>query len=316
MEAADLYNIVIDRIDIIGIDTLVREKKCPESTVIPSGYKCAVYKGNFTVWGRSSANATQMELNSKVLLEVMQQMKGFTEDGVRQEYLANKIDHVHDIKYGGTVQATDNLNNGTIVTGANEDPTKVGGVAAIASGLAFVAFLFAFAAVRKREHHKLSAVEEDVEDNQSLFGKMSNGSNHWRNQRGAHVLGEEDSVYSVDFDSDDIVADIRVAESSRLYGMGISRQLGPQEDNLGGKGDALNVHTCTSATCPICNGTQSPTFVDTHTGNILSPIEEVSASREEGTPANVHRPITPSYSDTVDMDMAERNYQSPDTVEF
>jgi hypothetical protein len=322
VEAADLHDIVIDRIDIIGIDTLVREKKCPESTVIPSGYKCAVYKGNFTVWGRSSANATQMELNSKVLLEVMQQMKGFTEDGVRQKYLANKIDHVHDIKYGGTVQATDNLNNGTIVTGANEDPTKVGGVAAIASGLAFVAFLFAFAAVRKREHHKLSAVEEDVEDNQSLFGKMSNGSNHWRNQRDAHVLGEEDSVDSVDFDSDDIVADIRVAESSsRLYGMGISRQLGLQEDNLGGKGDALNVHTCTSATCPICNGTQSPTFVDTHTGtNILSPIEEVSAStREEGTPANVQRPITqlitPSYSDTV-VDMTERNYQSSDTVEF
>jgi hypothetical protein len=322
MEAADPHN-VIDGIDLEGIDDLDSGKECTLSRDIPKEYKCEVYKGKFTIWARTNY---QLYINERVLEEIMKEMTGFiADDGARQD-LSTKIANVLYIEYGGGKQVTTNPNG--IVAGA-EDP-KVGGAqnvsamgVAIASGFAFVAFLFVFAAVRKRKHHKLSTVEEVVEDDQSLFGKsakgtdlMSNGSNHWRNQRGAHVLGEEDSVYSVDFDSDDIVADIRVAESSRLYGMGISRQLGPQEDNLGGKGDALNVHTCTSATCPICNGTQSPTFVDTHTGNILSPIEEVSASREEGTPANVHRPITPSYSDTVDMDMAERNYQSPDTVEF
>jgi len=305
---------VIDGISMNGNDDLVVTKKCLNTTTYPAGYKCEVYRGTYTVWARASTIPTHEQLDNKILGIVMNEMRGVVFNNVRQDHLADKLEDelVYDIVYGGGTLKTESNNNlGGVVNAENSNNQVKTGVSAfggiLIAGLAMVLVFFLLAAMRKREHTKLQRVEELVDDDQSLFGKSARGTDP-----DAHVLGEDDSIYS-DFDSDDIVADMQRAERSKLYGMGTSRQLGPQEGNLGGTGHALNVHTCTSATCPICQNQQSPTFVDTNTGDVLSPIEEVSASREEETPKNA---TTPTYSDTVDMDMAQRNYQSPDTVEF
>ena len=313
MVAADARTI-IDGISMNEVDSLETNKECLDTTVPPDGFKCEVYVGTYTVWARASTEPTHDQLNNKISGIVMNEMKGIVLNNERQEHLADKLDDplVHDIVYGGGKLKTETNNIFDSVVNAENSNNQVNsGVSAFGgimiAGLAMVLVFFIFAAMKKREHTKLQRVEELVDDDQSLFGKSAKGTDP-----DAHVLGEDDSIYS-DFDSDDIVADMQRAERSKLYGMGTSRQLGPQEGNLGGTGHALNVHTCTSATCPICQNQQSPTFVDTNTGDTLSPIEEVSASREEETPKNV---TTPTYSDTVDMDMAQRNYQSPDTVEF
>lgn len=340
MDEADPFT-VIDGISMNGIDSPQSDQQCQDPA--PAGYICRVYRGDFTVWARRSTHPTHDGLNNVILTEIKHAIDGSWSNNTRHDHLSQRIDGVHDMLYGAVDKPTTNENpSGIMESELNDSPVAAQGVSAtgvaISSILAFVVLLFVFAAVRKREHHKFVTAEEIIDDDQSLFGKSlretdgmsSNHSNHhWRQQRGAHVLGEDDSVYSVDFDSQDIVADIRMAESSRLYGMGLGgkRPLGPQEDDLGGTGEALNVHTCTSATCPICKNAQSPTFVEARSGsgggNVLSPIAEVSTSREICTPCNPDdenedgRDLrTPTYSDTVDMDMAERNYQSPDTVEF
>ena len=68
------------------------------------------------------------------------------------------------------------------------------------------------------------------------------------NEPNAHVLGDESSLTSMD------------QHEFVLYGHG---QYKPGNNNLGMRGDSMNVHTCTSATCQICasKGLADPTFV-------------------------------------------------------
>lgn len=329
MEAPE-NNDIIDAISLGSMDSMNTEKSCSTEFADSggSGSSCDVYTGNFEIWARTSSNPSEDNTKAKVMKLIQSEMNGDDRN------LVEAVDNndLINVRYGGAESGgVKGIFNGVVEGG---DPTatnsgiKAVGALIIAGG-AGILLLFLFAASRRKTHHKLTRVEEVIEDDESIFGKgsvgmgtdlMSNGSGTWRNHRGAHVLGEEDSVYSVDFDSDDIVADIKRAERSRLYGMGPRTRLGPQEGNIGGRGDALNVHTCTSATCPICTGSKNPMFVNTKTGEcILTPVTEVSLTPREDESLGSRTPSrtrTPLYSETVDRNMDERNYMSPDTVEF
>ena len=311
-------DVIIDGISLNELDYVVSTKECSSAMVesLISGSKCQVYAGDFTVYVRDSSGVTDDQAKEKVLKAIKKILDGDECNGDATTRFIDDNDEIVAIKFDIGQDANDELAG---FAGAESVPVGVavvGGVSAmggvlIATG-SIITLLFVFAASRKRKHHRLQRVEQVIEDDESIFGKSfdhgtdiaSNGSNAWRQERGAHILGEDDSVNSVDFDGDDIMGDLKMAESRRLYGMGSrGNPLGPQENDLGRRGDSLNVHSCTSATCPICTRSDQPTFINS---DLLSPIEE--DSREEAT--------TPCYSDTVDMDVTERLYKSPDTVQL
>jgi len=125
--------------------------------------------------------------------------------------------------------------------------------------------LFVFAVVRKKNYYEIKT-NEGILDNDSTFGKtyskeslktpmvlsdtetdlISIASSNWK-QRAANVVGEDDSVFS----------DNSIEQQRRLYGLGRSRR--PIVQNDGDK--IMNVHKCTSATCPICSNKKGPMFV-------------------------------------------------------
>ena len=300
---------VIDGIDLYGTEEN-KDKKCSVvvTNAMVNGEKCMVFKGEFTTYLREQEdNPTRQKVNAHVLSNIKNAMSN--------NKLADATE-ADKIVFEGAVETKDK-NTDTVGLSAGErakDPSAnsistLGG--SIVGFSVLMTLIFLFAATRKREHHKLKVVEQVFEDDESIFGNtnsdmMSNGSDYWKTPRGAHVVGEDDSVYS-DFDGHDILADMKKAETRHLYGTGSRGIRGPQEDNLGARGDSLDVHNCTSATCQICKGRNGPMFVNS---DMLSPIVEVSPSRE------LVSPITPSYADTIDMDRAERKYMSADTVDM
>ena len=300
-------DMVIDGIDLHGTKKN-GEKQCAKTVTVGEGQTCEVLTGKFTTYVRKmDQTPTQENVAQHVITKI--------EEAMKDNALARKVTSAITIVYEGAEKNGKGDETVNIAAGergqdkkAENGITGVGGLM-LALG-ACVTLLFLFAATRKREHHKLKVVEQVFEDDESIFGKsttdiMSNGSGNWKTQRGAHVLGEDDSVSS-EFDGHDILADMKMAEKRHLYGAGSRGIRGPQEDNLGARGDALDVHNCTSATCQICTGRNRPIFVNS---DLLSPIEEVPSSREVS-------PITPSYANTIDMDIAERQYMSPDTVDM
>jgi len=314
------YNpdVVIDGISMNGPDTEVTTKECDDETqrnMDSNTSICKVFYGDFTAYVRKDESSGDARTGEEVVRKhIISKIESAMTAG-----FADAVPGVVKTVYGGGLEK---MSNGEVSGLGRNAPDDSSGKEHISltggfiMGLGVMATLiFLFAATRKREHHKLQRVEELLDDDESIFGKsggrgtdtMSNGSSNWKYERGAHVLGEDDSVYS-GLDGDDIVNDIKNAERHRLYGMGSHRtHLGPQEDNLGARGESLDVHNCTSATCPICTRAESPRFVNS---DLLSPVQEVSPKRE------VASPRTPSYSNTVDVDMAERHYMSPDTVEM
>lgn len=309
----ETYNseFIVDGISLNKVDTEVTSYACSKDTTnnMGNGAICKVFEGDFTTYMRKIGDDSFRHSNEAVWGHVLLKIQKVFQDGFTDDiYGADKI------IFGGAEEKSEAPDR--FVSGANKEVFEKLGTVSATGGIviavgSMLVLLVIFAATRKREHYRVKRVEQVFEDDESLFGKsvangtdlMSNGSGAWRKERGAHVMGEDDSVFS-EMDGDDIIADIRMAERSRLYGMGSRGKLGPQENDLGATGDALNVHSCTSATCPICTGSGSPTFV---TSNILSPIEEVP------TPMSYS---SQGYDNTIDVDMAERDYQVSDTIEM
>lgn len=315
---------LIDGISLNDWDVVQTDRKCSSKTLenVEQNQECKVYKGDFKVYANDRSTITDDQYIAHVLKAIELEINGDPDTLPLKEKIESENPDTDVVKvvYGTGEEVPDDDNSGP--SGLNRGPenpaesgiTYLGG--AIISLASVAMLLFIFAASRKRQSHKVRVHEEFMEEDESIFGKgagtdlMSNGSDNqqWRTARGAHVLGEDDSVFSDEFDSEDIMADIRKAERSRLYGMGKrGLALGPQEGNLGASGEQVNVHSCTSATCPICagGGAKKPLFVDT----ALSDIDEEDDSR-------IAEMCTPSYDNTVDMDYAERKYMSPDTVEM
>lgn len=285
-------NFIIDSISMNGLDKEVKNKKCSASTAVASDQQCKVFKGDYTLYVRKDRDLTKeaawAHVNS-LILDIMIDLE-------------NEIPDVVDIIYGGAEVVGPNDGPITLAAGQRGDnqpvDEKVSPLGGTIMGLGIlITLLFLFAATRKREHYTMERVEQVYDDDESLFDKsIGQGTDVMSNGSRAYVVGDDDSAY---MDSDDIVADIQMAEKHRLYGMGVrGTRLGPRENDLGGSGEAVNVHKCTSATCQICASRNRPIFVNS----------ELSFEENEL--------FTPTYSDTVDMDMANRHYMSPDTVEM
>mmetsp|Transcript_10835 Transcript_10835/g.20269 ORF Transcript_10835/g.20269 Transcript_10835/m.20269 type:complete len:597 (+) Transcript_10835:504-2294(+) len=286
----EIENIVIDDISMNGKDIEQTNKKCSTSTLVASNQKCKVFQGDYTLYVKDDRGVTNTHLWSNVNSMIRVIMSNVQEDD---------IPDVVKVIFGGVEDADGPI---TLAAGQRGDgqpiTERVSPLGGTIMGLGvLITLLFLFAATRKREHYRMERVEQIYDDDDSLFGKsigqatdvMSSGSR-------ARVVGDDDSLF---MDSDDIVADIQMAEKHRLYGMGVrGTRLGPRENDLGGSGEAINVHKCTSATCQICASRNRPIFVNS----------ELSFEENEL--------FTPTYSDTVDMDMANRHYMSPDTVEM
>jgi len=307
---------VIDGISLNNLDAEVPNKQC--SVPVDNGNECKVFQGDFTAYVRTGVNGQGIVTRENALAIILEEIKGAMDE---DELVV--ITNAEKFVFGGGAESSSANSDFSLLGEQESNPkAKNNNITVLGGGIVgltvCVILVFLFAATRKREHHNTKRVEQVIDDDESIFGKsvgrgtdvMSNGSSDWKYERGAHVFGEGDSVYS-GHDGDDIVNDIKKAERRRLYGMGSrGTQLGPGEDNLGARGDSLDVHNCTSATCPICTGAKAPTFVNS---DLLSPVEEVSPAREEASPESCP---TPSYSNTVDVDFAERHYMSPDTVEM
>lgn len=283
---------IIDSISMNGVDTEATNRKCSAKTTVPQGHTCKVFQGDYTLYVRNDRTFSNEAIWTHVNNIIMELMNNGLE-----------LTNVYDIIFGGAEAIGEEEGPITLAAGQRGDQPaadqKVSPLGGTIMGLGvLVTLLFLFAATRKREHYNMERVEQIYDDDESLFDKsIGQGTDVMSNGSRARVLGDDDD--SAFLDSDDIVADIQMAERHRLYGMGLrGSRLGPQENDLGGSGEAINVHNCTSATCPICSSKKRPIFVNT----------DLSA---EGTEM-----YTPTYSDTVNMDMANRRYMSPDTIEM
>jgi len=169
-----------------------------------------------------------------------------------------------------------------------------------AASVLLMAFIFVVA--RKKRHHDIH-IKEGILDDDLLFGKSSRNiglrsysgysdydTDHMsiassnRRQHAAHVIGEDDSVFSSNsFEQD-----------GRLYGLGRSPQsiIDIEEDNQAWR-NGHDVHKCTSTTCPICCKEQGPTFV---ASDGLEPVQE---------------------DDLLQLDkMEQRSFVAPDTIDM
>lgn len=318
IEDSEERNLQLDGVDLGQNDSLVKGN-CVSGLPVGNGESCNVYGGTYVLYIRESGESmADDEAKTNILSAIKKEMSGADELG-----LVTLIDGLEAINFlGDEFSSSTSTTIGKLTDGRDRNVSSslsATGISLVAVG-SLVTLLFLYAATRRRQSYKVQLIEEVFEDDESIFQKngqmggtdnMSGDSDDWRATRGAHVLGEDDSVFSADFESDNIMHDLRVAEKRRLYGIGGKTrysQVGPRENDLGGTGDALNVHNCTSATCQICNNTglSSPTFMP---ADLLSPISEVTCETEL---------VTPKFTspDTVDIDMAPRPYKSPDTIEM
>jgi hypothetical protein len=317
IEDSEERELQLDGVDL-GKNDISVKNDCRRDVLVGEGENCNTYEGTYVLYIRESGESmTDEQAISSVSGAIKDQMSG-----VDELSLVGLIDGLEALYFIGDALPSSTTTIGKLTDGRDanvKSSLSATGISLVSVG-SLVTLLFLYAATRRRESYKVQRIEEVFEDDESIFGKngqmggtdnTSNGSDAWRATRSAHVLGEEDSVFSGDFESDNIMHDLRVAEKRRLYGMGGKTrysQVGPRENDLGGTGDALNVHNCTSATCQICKnaGPNSPTFVP---ADLLTPISEVTCETEI---------VSPRYSspDTVDIDMAPRPYTSPDTIEM
>lgn len=317
IEDSEERELQLDGVDL-GKNDISVKNDCRPDALVGDGENCNTYEGTYVLYIRESGESmTDIHAISNVSGAISDQMSG-----VDELSLVGLIDGLEALYFLGDALPSSTTTIGKLTDGRDanvKSSLSATGISLVSVG-SLVTLLFLYAATRRRESYKVQRIEEVYEDDESIFGKngqmagtdnTSNGSDAWRATRSAHVLGEEDSVFSCDLESDNIMHDLRVAEKRRLYGMGGKTrysQVGPRENDLGGTGDALNVHNCTSATCQICKnaGPNSPTFVP---ADLLSPISEVTCETEI---------VSPRYSspDTVDIDMAPRPYTSPDTIEM
>ena len=233
----NMRSLLIDSIDTLGVDAPLSARNSCTNLAGSNGQTCQLFQGEYTLYVREPMNPGQAIMITLNLLK--------DNMNVNDDTLAGQVDGIEELHYIGVDQSefgqnyeADNLR--TIDPKAEGNLSAIGGLL-IATG-SIVTLLFIFAATRRREHYKVERMEEIIEEEESLFGKgigldeldnetdlMSNDS--WKQNKNVRILGDEDSAYG-------------------LHGAN-GRSL--RRNGLGGRDDAINVHKCTSATCPICN---------------------------------------------------------------
>lgn len=240
----------IDFIDLGGPDGS-NSNTCEQLTPDDS-QSCGIFQGTYTMYVRGSNGLSEVQMNTLVLSSIRDGMD--QNDGT----LASQVQNVDKLHYhGAEFEANQGLNTaGAAIMQPIASASLSGvGILLIATGSVITA-LFVFAATRRKERYRVRRVEEVIEEDEFLFGKsrgigldgLDTETDLMSNEPNAHVLGDESSLTSMD------------QHEFVLYGHG---QYKPGNNNLGMRGDSMNVHTCTSATCQICasKGLADPTFV-------------------------------------------------------
>ncbi len=244
-------SLLIDGISLNGADTPQPQSQCASSS---NSGSCQTFKGDYTLYLREGSEWEHNKAKDTVLETIRDGMN--PENGT----LVSRNDGVEELRYiGETLDVEDrNVGSGGQFNG-NQPMANIGlsstGLALIAVG-SVITIAFIFVATRKRNRHRIERMEEFYEEEQDLFGKgigldgMDNetdlmSTDSFRRSRNVHIIGDEDSLEP---------------NNMKLYGLGSSH--GPEATRLGQRGDALDVHKCTSATCQICSQRLAgPTFV-------------------------------------------------------
>ena len=233
----NMRSLLIDSIDTLDADTpLSSRNECTNVAAASRGQTCQIFKGEYTLYVREPMNPSEARTLTLNLLKDNMNDNDNT--------LAGQVDGIEELHYLGDDQSNFGQNYGTDSL-SRIDPKAEGNLSVIGGLLVgtgcVVTLLFIFAATRRREHYKVERMEEVFEEEESLFGKgigldeldndtdlMSHDS--WKENKNVKILGDDDSVYG-----------LHGANGRSLRGNG-----------LGSRDDAINVHKCTSATCPIC----------------------------------------------------------------
>jgi len=184
---------------------------------------------------------------------------------------------IQGLLFLGKPGSTDNVYNPPPRIEGNTNPSSSSRLSGAGKGLiigsCLLLLIIAIVAIRRRRVTQYRTKTAYEEDDVSLFSKtielyskiphgdtdtVSTTSSNWRRARGAHVMGEGDSVSPHDTGS--IMDDLRDAESRSLYVS--SPRSGGLDDDLLSR-DSHDVHRCQSATCDVCAQRRGLVFVPT-----------------------------------------------------
>merc|ERR1719329_2028509 len=126
----------------------------------------------------------------------------------------------------------------TIQVSKNEEPMSPVGISLITIGVIALAVALAMFAMKKRRGHESFAILKDDTDTDLDEDSVNGAEFGTRGWQGAYVVGEEGSVYTT-----------QTTNTRDLFNsLGLYDEGGNGNDD----GEQVDVHQCTSATCPIC----------------------------------------------------------------
>ncbi|KAL9187491.1 hypothetical protein ACHAXT_001594 [Thalassiosira profunda] len=298
---------------VVGVKTepvdRVTGGECQYMSEIPAGATCNVIEGGMTLCF-SSDEVERRKLGKEES----------TADALDAIMTAMNQDNSPFLESSGPPYGVDGLVGVQYVTGTTNDGAPIpedplppsggtkpddevvqtsrmsaGGAAGIAIGLvALIALAMAMLLVRKRRDAEAYDEFKDVDDDLTDLDDASQG-----NGKQAYVVGEEGSMYT--------------SATPRFLGQGV--EVGNDNDD----GHQVDVHHCTSAVCPICQGKETV---------FVSAIDEGSVDPEgyefRYTPSEVngkrsfeYEPKEEMASPTFDNPAEiERPYVVDDTVAF
>lgn len=282
---------------IDGVEPIVGEVIVQCNPPEKEGQQCDQIKGNYRAYLRME-NSLTPEAAAELILSTLEEIV-VSGDILRMDNMGDIV----QLAWGKGSIASMNPQQPISISFGEEPVNRRSitstGISAIAAA-SVITIVFVYAASRKMKTSEIKTTENLIDDDASQFTSRGFLSEHtdnlstsssqkWRHDRDAHVVGEDDSVFS---GTDNIMQDLAMFENGQL-----------SKNNLGGHADALNVHSCTSATCNICRQKRNnPKFCRVDS---LSPVVEI----EEGG-----RAVEASIYDM--MDLEPRSYQAPNTVSF
>jgi len=214
----------------------------------------------------------------------------------------NEEDGSSDGDYGLGANVVGIQDGGGESTAKSSKMTSVGGALLLAAGLVALLTLALMLVVRKRKRSSVEKYntfdEDDANDLEDVYDTDMDAQSLKSSNKGAYVVGEEGSLYT------SATHDTRVLHVSNETGNG-------NEDD-----QQVDVHHCTSAICPICNGKETVFVpaVDDNQGTEQT-VEEYGMGYDPTASMrqSFDTASTPSYDNPAEI---ERPYIVDDTIDF
>ena len=232
-------SLLIDGVSLGGVDT-ANSNNCAELSPSSTESSCDVFDGTYTLYVRETSLMSNSEADLKVLNTIKDGMNGTSGT------LKDSDSNIESLYYHGeTFSDGTTLQSPDVFSGINQ-PEASAPMSALGIGLlafsSVITLLFIFAATRRQERHRVTRMEEILEEDGLLFGKgigLDALENETDLMSNVHIVGDEDNDSEYSIGRNDL----------KLHG-------------LNKRSDAVNVHKCTSATCQICSPKLiDPTFV-------------------------------------------------------